>query len=58
MAEIVREYIDEGLVNIVGGCCGTTDEYIALFPPMTVGVKPRVPVAKPAELWLSGLSAG
>ena len=55
MADIVREYIDEGLVNIVGGCCGTTDEYIALFPPMTVGVKPRVPVAKPCELWLSGL---
>ena len=55
MAEIVREYIDEGLVNIVGGCCGTTDEYIALFPPMTEGVQPRVPVAKPSELWLSGL---
>lgn len=55
MAEIVREYIDEGLVNIVGGCCGTTDEYIALFPPMTVGVQPRVPAAKPGELWLSGL---
>ena len=55
MAAIVREYIDEGLVNIVGGCCGTTDEYIALFPPMTVGVQPRVPVAKPDELWLSGL---
>lgn len=55
MAAIVREYIDEGLVNIVGGCCGTTDEFIALFPPMTDGVQPRRPVAKPAELWLSGL---
>ena len=55
MAAIVREYINEGLVNIVGGCCGTTDEFIALFPPMTVGVQPRVPVAKPSELWLSGL---
>ena len=57
MAAIVREYIDEGLVNIVGGCCGTTDEYIALFPPMTDGVLPRRPVARPAELWLSGLEA-
>ena len=55
MAAIVREYINEGLVNIVGGCCGTTDEYIALFPPMVDGVVPRVPVAKPSELWLSGL---
>ena len=55
MAAIVREYIDEGLVNIIGGCCGTTDEFIALFPSMTDGVSPRVPVQKPAELWLSGL---
>lgn len=55
MADIVREYIDEGLVNIIGGCCGTTDEFIALFPPMVDGVPPRVPVQKPAELWLSGL---
>ena len=55
MAAIVREYIDEGLVNIVGGCCGTTDEFIALFPPMAAGVQPRRPVARPAELWLSGL---
>ena len=55
MAAIVQEYVSEGLVNIIGGCCGTTDEYIALFPPMVQGVAPRVPVAKPSELWLSGL---
>lgn len=55
MADIVREYVDEGLVNIIGGCCGTTDEYIALFPALVAGVQPRVPVARPAELWLSGL---
>ena len=55
MAAIIQEYIDEGLVNIVGGCCGTSDEYIALFPPMVEGVKPRCPIAKPQELWLSGL---
>ena len=55
MAAIVREYVDEGLVNIIGGCCGTTDEYIALFPALVAGVQPRVPVARPAELWLSGL---
>ena len=55
MAEIIREYISEGLVNIVGGCCGTTDEYIALFPALTDGATPRVPANKPSELWLSGL---
>ena len=55
MAEIIREYVNEGLVNIVGGCCGTTDEYIALFPAIVEGVAPRVPATKPSELWLSGL---
>lgn len=29
MAPEIAEFIDEGLVNIVGGCCGTTDEFIA-----------------------------
>ena len=28
-ATVVKSYVDEGLANIVGGCCGTTDEYIA-----------------------------
>ena len=31
MASEVKEYIDEGLVNIIGGCCGTTEEYIHQF---------------------------
>ena len=55
MAAIVREYINEGLVNIVGGCCGTTDEFIALFPPLASGAAPRVPQPVPQEMWLSGL---
>lgn len=55
MAEKVREYIDDNLVNIIGGCCGTTDEYIAKFPALTEGKKPRRPVDYPKELWLSGL---
>ena len=55
MAAIVKEYIDEGLVNIVGGCCGTTDEFIALFPPMVSVAAPRVPRQAPQEMWLSGL---
>ena len=55
MAAVIKEYIDEGLVNIVGGCCGTTDEFIALFPPLVQGIVPRSPMTKPADLWLSGL---
>ena len=55
MAAIVREYVDESMVNIIGGCCGTTDEFIALFPSLVDGVQPRIPVAKPSELWLSGI---
>ena len=55
MAAIVKEYIDEGLVNVVGGCCGTTDEFIALFPPLVSGAAPRVPRQAPQEMWLSGL---
>ena len=32
MAEQVKEYVDEGLVNILGGCCGTTEKFIELYP--------------------------
>lgn len=55
MAECVREYIDEGLVNIIGGCCGTTDAYIAEFPSLVEGKEPRRPADYPRDLWLSGL---
>lgn len=55
MAAQVKEYIDEGLVNIIGGCCGTTDAYIAQYPRIISEAKPHIPVAKPACLWLSGL---
>ena len=55
MAEEIKEYIDEGLVNIVGGCCGTTDEYIAAFARLAEGARPHIPAQKPRDLWLSGL---
>ena len=55
MAAEVKEYIEEGLVNIIGGCCGTTEQYIALYQDLIQGVQPRVPVKKHAHLWLSGL---
>ena len=55
MAPQIGELVDEGLVNIIGGCCGTTDEFIAKYVPLVVGMKPHVPAAKPQALWLSGL---
>lgn len=55
MAPKMGELVDEGLVNIIGGCCGTTDEFIRLYQPLVVGKKPHVPVASPQTMWLSGL---
>ena len=55
MASEVKVFLDEGLVNILGGCCGTTDEYIAAFYPLVAKAQPHVPVKASGNLWLSGL---
>lgn len=55
MAAEVKEYIDEGLVNIIGGCCGTTEEYIARYQDLIKDAKPHTPAPEPQSLWLSGL---
>lgn len=55
MAAEVKEYIEEGLVNIIGGCCGTTEEYIARYQSLIAGKKPHVPAPQPQYMWLSGL---
>ena len=55
MAPKMGELVDEGIVNIIGGCCGTTDEFIRLYQPLVVGKKPHKPAATPESLWLSGL---
>ena len=55
MAPQIAEFIDEGLVNIVGGCCGTTDEFIARYVPLAEGKTPRTPRPKPETMRLSGL---
>ena len=47
--------MDEELVNIVGGCCGTTEEFIRRYYEMSQGIKPRQLLEKPHTLWLSGL---
>lgn len=55
MAHEVKEYIHEELINIIGGCCGTTDAYIAEYQSLIEGAKPHVPAQEPDCLWLSGL---
>ena len=55
MAPKMGELVDEGLVNIIGGCCGTDESFIAAYGPLVVDKKPHVPVEKPRYMWLSGL---
>ena len=55
MASVIKTYLDDQLVNIVGGCCGTTDEYIAAYQPLVKDAKPHEPVARSPYLQLSGL---
>jgi 5-methyltetrahydrofolate--homocysteine methyltransferase len=55
MKEYVRDYLDSGFVNIVGGCCGTTPEYIAAFAEVASKAKPREIPPQAHELHLSGL---
>jgi len=55
MAKEIKELIDEGIVNVIGGCCGTSDAFIAEYPALVAGKAPHVPSAKPQNMWLSGL---
>jgi 5-methyltetrahydrofolate--homocysteine methyltransferase len=43
MVETMRDYLDGGWVNILGGCCGTTPEHIRSFSEMAQEYRPRVP---------------
>lgn len=51
----LREWAEHGLVNIVGGCCGTTPEHIRAIADSVKGVKPRRIPTIPPQLRLSGL---
>ena len=55
MAPKMGELVDEGLVNIIGGCCGTDETFIAAYVPLVKGKKPHQPVEKSPFMWLSGL---
>ena len=57
MAQSIRRFADEGLVNIVGGCCGSTPDHIRAIAEAVADVEQ---VRKPAQskvAWLAGLDA-
>jgi len=55
MARLIGEFARDGLVNIVGGCCGTTPEHIAAIVAAVAPYKPRTVPAIEPRLRLSGL---
>lgn len=57
MARFMKEYASLGLLNIVGGCCGTTPEHIGAIAAAVEGLAPRVPAMQDPILRLSGYEA-
>jgi 5-methyltetrahydrofolate--homocysteine methyltransferase len=55
MAGVLREFAESGLVNLVGGCCGTTPAHIKAIAEAVAGLPPRLPASPPPRLRLSGL---
>ncbi|MEP6778607.1 MAG: homocysteine S-methyltransferase family protein, partial [Gemmatimonadaceae bacterium] len=55
MSEAIGEWAQHGLLNIVGGCCGTTPEHIRAIANVVRGVKPREIPKIDQDLRLSGL---
>jgi len=55
MAIHIKDFIDSGFVNIVGGCCGTTPEHIKAFVSLSEEGKIRRPAEAVSALTLSGL---
>src|SRR5690606_16317094 len=54
-AHLLEDFIENGFVNIVGGCCGTTPEHISCIAKKSVNVVPRKPASPEPYLRLSGL---
>ena len=56
-AGFIRGWAEEGLVNIVGGCCGNTPEHIAAMARQVAGLAPRIIPEPETALYLTGLEA-
>ena len=57
MAKVIGGLAGKGLLNISGGCCGSTPEHIKAIADAVRGMNPRVPATEPAGLRVSGLEA-
>ena len=55
MAATIGDFIDRGLVNVVGGCCGTTPEHIRALADRASSAAPRTPPKAKTALALAGL---
>ena len=55
MAEVIGEFASSGLVNLVGGCCGTRPDHIRALRHVVDGVAPRTVPDIPVRLRLAGL---
>jgi 5-methyltetrahydrofolate--homocysteine methyltransferase len=55
MAAVIREFAEAGLVNALGGCCGTTPEHIAAIGRAAEGLPARKPAEPGAAMRLAGL---
>ena len=56
-AKLVRGWAENGWLNVVGGCCGTTPAHIRAVAEAVKGLKPRQWHALPPALRLSGMEA-
>ncbi|UCC54680.1 MAG: methionine synthase [Anaerolineaceae bacterium] len=55
MTPVLREFAEEGLLNLVGGCCGTTPAHIKMFAESVAGLPPRQKTQQERICRLSGL---
>ncbi|TAK72693.1 MAG: methionine synthase [Gammaproteobacteria bacterium] len=55
MANVIREFAEEGFLNIIGGCCGTTPDHIRAIAAAVKDLPPRVIPSIPKACRLSGL---
>ena len=57
MAAMLREFAEAGIVNVIGGCCGTGPGHVAALVEAARGWAPRAVPARPSALRLAGLEA-
>jgi len=55
MAAALRAWGEAGLLNLAGGCCGSTPDHVAAIAQAVRGIAPRVPPERPRATRLAGL---